>query len=86
MLAQNLPPGAGLWAAMDSPAAWTSEAYLAAKTFDAVQMGNWQRSGGRGEKPPPLPRPGVKPDKKANKKAFAEKRAAAFAARQRAKE
>lgn len=40
---------------------WTASRYLLAGIFDAVQAGNWQRSGGRGRKPRPVRRPQSRP-------------------------
>lgn len=40
--------------------AWSTSDYLLAAIFDSSEMGNWQRGGGKGQKPQPLPRPGSK--------------------------
>lgn len=40
-------------------AEWGISEQLLAGIFDVVRMGNWQRGGGQGPKPDPLPRPGV---------------------------
>jgi hypothetical protein len=42
----------------DAP--WGLNEQLAAMTIDVLRQGNWQRGGGKGRKPKPLPRPGVK--------------------------
>lgn len=84
VLMVNLPPGAGLWRALDVSGAWTTAEHLAAHTVDALAVANWQRSkaGSEGKRmPEPLPRPGVE----AAKSTTAMSRAAAFRARQRAK-
>lgn len=41
---------------------WGLQEQLLAAVFDVLRMANWQRSG-KGEKPKPLPRPGVTEDK-----------------------
>ena len=41
--------------------AWTLDQYLLAGIFDATQWGNYQRGGGKGRKPKPIPRPGERP-------------------------
>lgn len=43
--------------------AWTLDQYMLAAVFDAVQWGNYQRNGGRGKRPKPIPRPGEGPDR-----------------------
>ncbi len=40
-------------------ALWTLESHLLAVAIDALAIGNWQR-GGKGPRPKPIPRPGVK--------------------------
>lgn len=40
-------------------AEWGLAEQLAATLLDAVRAGNWQRGGGKGPKPKPVPRPGV---------------------------
>ena len=58
VLAMNLPAGAQTWVAAGSDAAWSSEAHLTAAVFDAVNVGNWQRTGDKNaKKPQPAPRP-----------------------------
>jgi hypothetical protein len=54
---------------------------MSANVFDALQVANWQRGGGKGDKPTPVRRPGEKSRAEAKKSAIAA-RAAAFAARQ----
>lgn len=58
VLAINLPPGAGVWAAVGSDAAWTAETHLLASAIDVLAGANWQRGGGEGRQPRPIPRPG----------------------------
>lgn len=38
-------------------AIWSTSDYLLAMVADAVNAGNWQRGGGKGTKPKPIPRP-----------------------------
>jgi hypothetical protein len=37
---------------------WTAAEHLLASTVDALNAANWQRGGGKGRKPAPVPRPG----------------------------
>lgn len=39
-------------------AQWTTLEYLVAAAVDALNAGNWQRGGGKGKRPKPVPRPG----------------------------
>lgn len=57
VLAINLPAGALTWQEMGSDNAWTVNDYLVAEAVDALHGANFQRAGGKGEKPKPLPRP-----------------------------
>jgi hypothetical protein len=42
---------------------WDLTSYLLAGTFDALQVGNWQRAGDKkAPRPRPFPRPGVRAD------------------------
>lgn len=43
-------------------AQWGLTELLLAANVDSVRVGNWQRGGGKGQYPKPLPRPGVKPE------------------------
>lgn len=56
-LAAELPYGSQTWLAVESDAAWTTEAHHLGFVLDALALGNWQRGGGSGEKPKPWPRP-----------------------------
>lgn len=40
-------------------AEWSTTDHLTAAVFDALNIANWQRGGGKGRRPKPLPRPGV---------------------------
>jgi hypothetical protein len=60
VLLRWLPPGSAFHRAKDPDGwAWGLQEQLTANVADAVNGGNWQRSGGRGHKPKPIPRPGV---------------------------
>ena len=37
---------------------WTRTDHLLALVVDVLQLANWQRGGGKGSKPKPIPRPG----------------------------
>lgn len=37
---------------------WSSADYLLAAIYDVLAAGNWQRGGGKGPRPKPIPRPG----------------------------
>lgn len=39
--------------------AWTVDTYLLAVITDALRGANWQRGGGQGDKPTPIPRPNI---------------------------
>jgi hypothetical protein len=39
-------------------ARWTDTEHLLAAIFDAIQIGNWQRGHGKGQRPKPAKRPG----------------------------
>jgi len=58
VLAMQLPPGAQVWVSAGMDSAWTPGDHLAAHTVDVLQAANWQRSGGKGDKPKPIQRPG----------------------------
>lgn len=81
LLALHLPAGSQTWISCGYDAAWTDEAHMAANLFDVLQLANWQRGGGKGDKPAPVRRPGEKSKAEAKKSTIAA-RAAAFAARQ----
>jgi hypothetical protein len=40
---------------------WTKSDHLLAIVADRLAVSNWQRGGGKGTKPDPIPRPGVGP-------------------------
>ncbi len=46
-------------AAAQEHSQWDVVAYLLALLVDSTAMGNWQRGGGKGSKPKPVPRPGA---------------------------
>ena len=41
---------------------WTVDTHLLAGVLDALNGANFQRSGGRGKRPAPTPRPGLEPE------------------------
>lgn len=60
VLVRYLPADSATRRALDDESAgWGLSEQLLAAIADAVQGGNWQRSGGRGLRPKPIPRPGV---------------------------
>ena len=57
-LARQLPSGSATHRSQDPEgASWDATHYLLALVFDALNAGNWQRGGGKGQQPKPLPRP-----------------------------
>jgi hypothetical protein len=40
---------------------WGIGEHLLAATLDTLRGANWQRGGGKGSKPKPIPRPGIGP-------------------------
>lgn len=61
-LARQLPPSSP-WVLRetDGESAWQIPEQLAALTVDVLALANWQRGGGKGRRPKPIGRPGVKP-------------------------
>jgi hypothetical protein len=54
-----LPPTSALARSIHGEKAlWTTTDHLLAAAVDALASGNWQRGGGKGKRPKPLPRPG----------------------------
>lgn len=43
---------------------WTLDAQLLAAIHDRLAAANWQRAGGKGQRPKPIPRPGTRPEVK----------------------
>lgn len=62
-LIRFLPPEAAYWRVLDPAREWSTEAHLLASIYDALAAANWQRSGGKGKRPKPIERPGMKSDK-----------------------
>lgn len=55
----NLPRTSALARSMHGEAvAWDTTDHLLAAAVDALNAGNWQRGGGKGRRPKPIPRPG----------------------------
>ena len=54
-----LPPEAALWRSLDSPRQWGWPEHLAAASAHALAMGNWQRGGGKGQRPKAPKPPGT---------------------------
>jgi hypothetical protein len=60
VLVRRLPPGS--LTAVESPAAWSTEAHLLARLNEATDLLTWvllRVNGSKARKPKPLPRPGV---------------------------
>jgi hypothetical protein len=51
----------------DEHALWTMNELLLASVLDVLALANWQRAGGKGNKPKPIPRPGMGGEAKATK-------------------
>lgn len=60
-LAREAPEQAEM-SEQEEAAAWRLEHHLLALVIDLLAGANWQRGGGKGTKPKPLQRPGVKDD------------------------
>lgn len=60
VIARQLPRESALArATVKEHSQWDVIAYLLALLVDSTAMGNWQRGGGKGSKPKPVPRPGA---------------------------
>jgi hypothetical protein len=46
---------------------WTVETHLLAGIHDRLAQANWQRGGGKGPRPKPIPRPGTRNERKYGK-------------------
>lgn len=82
VLALNLPPGALTWQEVGTDNAWTVGDFLLAEAVDALNIANYQRQGGKGERPEPTPRPAQLRERK-EKRAREMERASRFLERQR---
>lgn len=61
-LVEHLPETSALFAALrggPEHRPWTTTTYLLAGTCNALAAGNWQRGGGRGQRPTPITGPAV---------------------------
>lgn len=56
-LTTHLPWGSAIFRAMGLDQAWTTGEHLAAQSVDLMAAANWQRGGGKGSRPKPIPRP-----------------------------
>ena len=59
VLLDNLPDDSATARALGN--GWRIADFVLAGIFDVLQVANWQRSGGKGRRPKPLPRPGTGP-------------------------
>lgn len=65
MLIRHLPADAPLGVALHGEAArWGVTEHLLATAVDALIGANWQRGGGKGQRPKPLPRPDPRAEKR----------------------
>ena len=61
MLVRHLPADSATRHALEGDGAhWGLSEQLLAAAVDALAAGNWQRQGGKGARPKPIPRPGVR--------------------------
>ncbi len=61
VLVAGLPPESATAREVGGPdLAWGLAEQLLAFIGDGIQAGNWQRGGGKGKRPSPTPRPGVR--------------------------
>lgn len=58
-LLSGLPPGSAYIRAVRPELAWNENEHLLAHIADLLAGGNWQRSGGKGQRPKPIKRPGA---------------------------
>lgn len=64
-LAMALPQKSRFVRAAAGPQAdWDSNEHLLAAILDTLQNANWQRGGGKGKRPKPIPRPGTQKEKR----------------------
>lgn len=74
VLLANLPADSATAQAMHGELAhWQTAEYLMANVVDLLRLSVWQRSGGKGERPKPIPRPGVA-DESTKRKRFKARR------------
>lgn len=66
MLLHGLPPyeTALARAVLDGEQPWPIDQQLLANIAETLEWANWQRGGGKGEGPKPIPRPGLKKPEK----------------------
>lgn len=62
---RHLPPGSPLGVALHGDAArWGVTEHLLASAVDALVGANWQRGGGKGQRPKPIQRPDPRREKR----------------------
>ncbi|MCG5460852.1 hypothetical protein MED01_004278 [Micromonospora sp. MED01] len=65
VLVRHLPPDSPLGIALHGEAGrWSTTDHLLASTVELLAGANWQRGGGKGSKPKPLPRPDARAEKR----------------------
>lgn len=79
-----LPSGAAVWQSLGIDSAWSNESHLLAGVIDLLAGANWQRGGGKGQRPKPIPRP-AEIARRAVSEAANLTKAQAFLARQKAR-
>ena len=57
-MVSHLGRDSALASSLNSDSEWTLEAHLLANIADQLAWANYQRAGGKGTKPKPIPRPG----------------------------
>jgi hypothetical protein len=59
-LIRYLPADSAVRRETEDNGGWSLTDHLLATTVDTLRGANWQRGGGKGSKPKPLPRPGTR--------------------------
>ena len=76
--------GSATWIEVGTDAAWSAETHMLANLVDLTVWANYQRGGGEGTKPKPIPRPEqARAEQERTERVF--DKAAKFALRQQAK-
>lgn len=63
VIIHKAPLGSAVHRAMDPDADWDLRNHLLAEVVDSLHAANWQRSGSSANRPEPVPRPGVRPER-----------------------